>query len=133
MAILERDIQIAFVQYVLTMYMQREDFIRRMFFHVPNGVKLGARNAPAMMHKLKQQGVLPGVPDILYLYPRGMWNFLAIELKTEARRNEKNGGLSDEQLKWQDDARRAGALVFVAYGLDEAIEIFDQYMHNPSR
>lgn len=124
----EHDDQTAFVDYVLTVYPRQTDFKRRLFFAVPNGAMLGGRVPALQMAKLKREGVQPGVADILYLQPRGIWAYFAIEMKTEERRNTKNGGLSEDQQAWLKEARGAGAMAVVCYGLDEAIAIFDDYM-----
>lgn len=124
----EHDDQTAFVQYVRIAYSARADFLPLLFFAVPNGVKLGGRNTAAMMQKLKAEGFTTGVADVLYLQPRGGYPFLAIELKTEKRRNEKNGGLSPDQQQWLQQARAAGGMVYVCYGFDEARDAFDEYM-----
>lgn len=120
--------QAAFVQYVLLTYRNRPDFTRSLFFAVPNGAWLGGK-APAVMNKMKQEGFLPGVADLLYLQPRGGHIFLAIEMKTMERRNQKNGGMSDDQTIFQAIALAAGALAITCYGPDEAMRVFDDYMN----
>jgi hypothetical protein len=123
----EHNEQATFVDYVLWTYQHHDDFIRGLFFSVPNGAWLGGR-APAMMNKMKREGFLPGVADILYLQPRGGHTFLAIEMKTIRRRKEKNGGVSDEQMAFLQTANQSGALAVSCYGANEAIELFDGYM-----
>jgi len=45
------------------------------FFHTPNGGERAKREAA----KLKAMGVLPGIPDLMFLLPDGTWR--GIELK----------------------------------------------------
>lgn len=124
----EHNEQATFVDYVLWTYLHRADFVRGLFFAVPNGAWLGGRGS-SVMNKMKKEGFLPGVSDILYLQARGdQYTFLAIEMKTEERRNEKNGGLSDEQSAFIAAANADGGMAGVCYGADEAIKIFDEYM-----
>jgi len=129
----EHNEQAAFVDYVIWTYRNRADFIRPLFFAVPNGAYMGPRGG-FVMNKMKGEGLNPGVSDILYLQARGdQYTFLAIELKTPARRNEKYGGLSQEQLEFIDAANRGGGSAHVCFGADEAINIFDSYMQLENR
>ena len=127
----ERAEQEAFVHYVHSAYLRRADFLPRLFFHVPNGVKLGGHSSHAMMNALKRQGFVNGVADMLYLQPRGRFAYLALELKTEERLRERTGGLSADQQEWLAQAGTARAMVCVCYGLDQAIAKFDEYMRHP--
>lgn len=123
----EHDEQAAFIGAVVATYRLRDDFIRPLFFSVPNGAVLGG-NRFALANKLKNEGMYPGVADVLYLQPRGDYAFFAAEMKTEKRRNERNGGLSDEQTDWLRAAHRVGAYAVVCYSADEAINEFSHYM-----
>ena len=60
-------------------------------FAVPNG---GKRNK-ATAGKLKAEGVRPGVPDLLLLYPSRGYHGLALELKIGMNK------LSEAQRDWQ--------------------------------
>ncbi len=128
----EHNEQATFVDYVLWQYRNRTDFIRPLFFAVPNGAWLGGR-APLVMMKMKKEGFLPGVSDILYLQARADYTFLAIELKTEDRRNQKNGGVSEEQRTFIEAANKDGGMARVCYGADDAIHVFDAYMAMENR
>lgn len=128
----EHNIQASFVDWVLWEYRHDSSFIRPLFFAVPNGAYLGGKS-PVTFAKLKREGFLQGVSDILYLQPRGVWSIHAIELKTEKRKREKGGGLSDHQREFLDAVGDAGGLPSVCYGLDEAIETFQQYMRSRAR
>lgn len=125
----EHSEQAAFVAEVLYRYSNRDDFIRPLFFSVPNGAWLGGKNPHALMAKYKAEGFLPGVADILYLQPRGDWSFLAIEMKAVNRK----GGVSEEQNTFIRAALSAGGLALVCYGTDSAIKAFTKYMELLSR
>lgn len=124
----EHSDQAAFIDYVISVYKARADFSPRLFFAVPNGAMLGGRVPALQMEKLKREGVQPGVADLLYLQPRGKWAYLAIEMKTAERKSEKRGGLTDAQREWLLAAGQCGARAVVCWGLDDAIETFDDYM-----
>jgi hypothetical protein len=128
----EHNIQASFVDSVLWQYKSDPTFLRPLFFAVPNGAYLGGRS-PVTFAKLKREGFLQGVADILYLQPRGVWSFMAIELKTEKRKREKDRGLSVDQVSFLDAVSEAGGLPSVCYGVDEAIEAFTLYMSRPPR
>lgn len=124
----EHNIQAAFVDSVLWEYRNNPTFIRPLFFAVPNGAFLGGKS-PVTFMRLKKEGFLQGVADLLYLQPRGEYAYLALELKTESRRRAKDGGLSENQMDFLQSAAMAGGRTLVAYGLDEAIEAFRDYMN----
>lgn len=77
--------------------------------HVPNG---GMRPY-AEAAKLKGMGAKAGVPDLMIVKEgRAMW----LELKTES------GRLSPAQAALHAELRAAGCEVWVAYGLDDALQ-----------
>lgn len=93
--------------------------------HIPNG---GARNA-ATGAMLKRTGVRAGVPDLLLPCPRvraegGSWHGLFVEMK----RADHSNSPSHEQKRWLDYLRRAGYMVVVAYGAEQAIEAIKTYL-----
>lgn len=122
----EHQEQSTFVDYVLFAYMHDPTFRRRLFFAVPNGAVLKRKGRDANL--LKREGMTNGVADICYLQPRGPYNALAIEMKVPGREGEKNGGLSDEQLEFKEQAAEVGICVDTCYGADHAIQVFDTYM-----
>lgn len=107
-----------------------------LFHAIPNG---GARDK-STAGKLKAEGVKPGVLDTFlpvpkpYTYPVGDWRDgpgtqetaearykgLYVEFKEPKRRNHKDGGLSDDQIKFGDAVREQGYCVRVAYTWQEA-------------
>jgi len=132
----EHNEQAAFVNTVQLTMRHRSDFIPEMFFAVPNGMMLGGKNPAAraaLMNKYKTEGFRNGVSDLLYLQPRGEYAFLAIEMKTPDRANQKNGGATQDQLDWLKAARSAGAMAELCHGAEAAWEIFQQYMSLDAR
>lgn len=91
-----------------------EDFA--LLYAIPNGGDRSMSVGAAM----KAEGVKKGVPDMHYPVPV-MWHSLYIELKTPGRERTKNGGLSDDQVKWARRLRKQGHAVVVAYGWRAAV------------
>lgn len=82
------------------------------WWHTPNGEKRDKATAA----KLKRMGVRRGVPDFFFAADR----LYALELK-----RLKGGKLSDEQEDMIDALHKAGVIVIVANGLDEALAILE--------
>lgn len=90
----------------------------------------------ANSHKQVAEGVRSGVSDIFLPYPKAnnhktgpcVYAGLYIELKTEKRRNQKNGGCSDDQLKFIDYANSVGYKAVVCYGWLEAVKAIEEYL-----
>lgn len=119
----EHSEQANFVEYILYSFGGRTDFIRPLFFSVPNGAWLaGGRNRWAVANKLKAEGLTPGVADILYLQPRGRYHFLAIEMKSP------RGRISPEQEAFLIAVAQVGGLGVICYSSTEAITAFEVYM-----
>ena len=102
---------------------------RGLLFAVPNG---GARNK-ATAGKLKAEGVVPGVSDLILLVGkparkplRGFCDIssfgLCIEMKT------KTGRQSPEQKAWQAKAEQFGYEYAVCRSLDEFIAVVNGYL-----
>lgn len=125
---LEHDEQSSFVQEVHVRYDNRPDFIKELFFSVPNGMWAGGRNKFALVNKFKSEGMNPGVFDIHYLQPRGTHPFLCIEFKRRDRRGEKDGGLTSDQKLYMQACELVGAYFRVCYTAEEAVEAFSYYM-----
>jgi len=91
----------------------------KLLYHIPNG---GGRDAIEGKH-LKEQGVKAGVPDLCLPVPRGDYDALYIELKTE------KGAPSPEQEWWICQLRLEGNYAVVCYGWRSAIKIIEWYMN----
>lgn len=93
-------------------------------FAVPNG---GQRHI-AEATKFVATGLRKGVPDVML--PAYSNNYFGcwIEMKIEKHRTRKNGGCSDEQLKWHEYLRKAGYYVAVCYSWKEARDTLISYL-----
>ena len=91
---------------------------------IPNGVFLhgDARGRAKQMHRLKSQGLTPGVWDIFLPEPLHGYHGLYIEMKIG-----KNT-LSDKQESFGDHVHNKGYLTHVCYGWLEAKQVISDYM-----
>jgi len=89
-----------------------------LFFAVPNGGYRSKRTAGAM----KAEGVRRGVPDYLFPVPRGGFNGLAIELKTEI------GRPNPEQRQFIASLRAHGWRAEVCKGWQQAWAVLRDYL-----
>ncbi len=87
-------------------------------FAVPNG----GRRDRVSGAKLKAEGVLPGVSDLILLLPRGRHHGLLIEMKTE------RGKQSQAQRDWQRDMVHRGYKYLVIRSIDEFIDMVTDYL-----
>ena len=87
-------------------------------FAVPNG----GRRDRVSGAKLKAEGVLPGVSDLILLLPRGRHHGLLIEMKTE------RGKQSQAQRDWQRDMVHRGYKYMVIRSIDEFIDKVTDYL-----
>ena len=81
----------------------------------------GLRNK-AVAIKLKAEGVLRGIPDTFLPLPRGGYSGLYIEFKHGTNKT------SPEQKEFLAYADSVGYKTGVAYSVDQALEILDDYM-----
>jgi hypothetical protein len=86
-------------------------------FSVPNGAQLGGHNKWGQLAKLKNEGLLPGAPDLVLMRraPDGRPACLEMKRKTGSK-------VSDAQKHVAQKLRDAGWVVLVARGADDAIE-----------
>lgn len=85
-----------------------------VWWHTPNGGNRSVTEAG----RFKALGVKAGVPDLLALHAGRLF---ALELKAE------RGRLSAVQAAMLADLEAAGAMVAVAYGLDEALATLERW------
>lgn len=97
---------------------------RRLTFAVPNGGKRDAMTGFVM----KQEGVEPGVPDILCLLARKGYHGLCIELKRPIVKGLIKPSLSIEQKEKIAMLNEEGYLAVVCYGYQEALRIYLDYL-----
>ena len=83
------------------------------------------------------EGVRAGISDICLPCPNwrpgsswtnDIYHGLYIEMKLEKRRKEKNGGCSDDQIKFIDYANSVGYKAVVCYGWQEAVREIERYL-----
>lgn len=110
----EHRIQVACVRWFRYAYPR----LTRLLFAVPNG---GQRNV-IVAQKLKAEGVVSGVADLLLLVPRGNWHALCIEMKTA------KGVQSENQKIWQADVEAYGYKYVVCHSFDEFQQEIEQYL-----
>lgn len=90
-----------------------------LLYHIPNG---GSRNKAEAV-KLKQMGVLAGVPDLCLPVPKGVYHGLYIEMKYA------DGRLEKAQREFLQAAARNRYFCAVCYGAEEAVGILREYVN----
>ena len=88
-------------------------------FAIPNGGKRDKREAA----KLKCEGVLPGVPDLMVALAKPPYHGLFIEMK-----RSDGGSVSKEQKAVHEKLRKEGYHTVVAYGVEDAYSAFLDYV-----
>jgi len=111
----EADIQAEFFTWLL----KKHPELRFNCFSVPNG---GARHILTAIN-LKKTGLTAGIPDVFCAIPRDKWHGLFIEFK--ANKNK----LTEPQKVMFDKFSKAGYKCEVCYSLEEAIKVFEEYLH----
>ena len=86
---------------------------------IPNG---GMRH-PIVGKRLKEEGLIPGSPDLVFLLEHGLTFWLEMKRLRDGRRT----GLEDVQVGLHAKMRRLGHTVEVAGSVEEALEIL--YRH----
>lgn len=93
--------------------------LRLNLFAVPNG---GRRDAVTGA-KLKAEGALAGVSDLILLYPTAEYSALLIEMKTP------KGRQSSAQLVWQQTLEAYGYKYVICRSLDDFMREINNYLH----
>ncbi len=101
-------------------------------YAVPNGFFASS----GQKGKMKAEGLRDGVPDLFLpvikhsfkLGPDIQFCGLYIEMKREIYRNRKDGGCSEDQLKWLAYLNEAGYKAVVCYGWEEAKKAIEEYL-----
>lgn len=91
-------------------------------FAVPNG---GLRNKREAV-RLKAEGVLKGVPDLVFAEPRGRYHGLYVEMK-----RRKGSAVTEDQRKLHRRLRRKGYKVMIGYGVDDVWDEVEAYLALP--
>lgn len=91
----------------------------KLLFAVPNGGKRNIREA----ERLKSQGVIPGVSDLILMIPKNGLGSLCIEMKIEGGRQTIN------QREWQEQVEKVGIKYEIARSIDEFMNIINKYLN----
>lgn len=113
----ESQIQIALIEHLK--YRARPSVL---YFHIPNG-ELRDKRAAA---KLKAMGTLPGVADLVFMWPIPAirsWQIQVLFLELKARSRKP----APEQLLFAERAYKAGAIYEFADNIDQALQILSRH------
>lgn len=89
-------------------------------FAVPNGGRRDARTGA----RLKAEGVLPGVADLILLKSNRFYGALLIEMKTV----EKGSSQSDSQRWWQGEITKDGYKYVVCRSVEDFMNEVEDYL-----
>lgn len=89
-----------------------------LLFHVPNE----RHCTPQQGKALQRMGVKRGVPDLCLPVPKGQYNGLFIEMKTES------GRTTDDQEWWGERLLAQGYMWEVCHGWESAVRVLEWYM-----
>lgn len=93
-------------------------FLSRLLFAVPNGERRDVITGA----KLKRQGVIRGVSDLILLIPKKGFASLCIEMKTP------KGTQSDFQREWQKEAEKYRNKYVICHSLEEFMNEVNSYL-----
>lgn len=111
---LEHKLQVSMVK----LFRLKYPSMKHNLFAVPNG---GRRDAVTGA-KLKEEGQLAGVSDLIFLKANRFYHGLLIEVKTD------KGRQSDNQKEWQQKITNDGFKYIVVRSLDQFIEEVKNYL-----
>ena len=111
----EHNIQVSCVQW----FRYAHSSLSPLLFAVPNG---GQRNV-IVAAKLKAEGALAGVSDLLLLVPNNDYHALCIEMKSAKGRQTEN------QKAWQKEVEKQGYKYAVCRSLDEFTNTINNYLN----
>lgn len=113
---LESRLQVNCVKWFRLAYRQWANHL----IHVPNGGSRDLRTA----QRLKAEGVLPGVSDLVLFIPNKTHHGLFIELKIKPNRQ------STHQKEWQELVTNMGYGYSLVYSFDEFQKTIQDYIGN---
>lgn len=93
--------------------------LSHIFFSCPNGGKRTSLQA----QWLKDEGLVPGVSDMILLKPNHLHSYLCIENKTP------KGRQSPEQVLFQEAVEKNGGKYIIIRSLDEFMKAIEQYLN----
>ena len=91
--------------------------------------KYGTRIVSTGGARLKAEGLVPGVADLLLLVSRGGFGCLAIEMKRQAKSSKQ----SEAQIDWEKECVKAGNKYVVCRSLDEFMREVNAYLSIPEK
>lgn len=112
----EHRIQCACVRWFRLEYPKLKDIL----FAVPNAARRSARNGAYM----KDEGMLPGVADLILLKSNRFYGGLAIEMKKPGEYQRP------AQKEWQKECEAAGNKYVVCRSLDEFMKVITEYIND---
>ena len=115
----ESRLQMACVKWFRMQYPQH----RKLLFSVPNG---GFRNI-ATAKRMKLEGVVAGVSDLVLLIPSHDFHGLCIEMKTP------KGRQTDHQKAWQTHVEEKGYIYALARSVEEFQNIVSDYLNQHTK
>jgi len=107
--------QVAVCEYLDRVYPQV------LYWATPNGASLTGRGRA--MNKLKGEGFLPGVSDLIIFEPMSGYSCMFLEMKRAGGGN----GASDNQMWFLREVEKRGAFGIVCNGFEEARAVLDDY------
>ena len=93
--------------------------LSHIFFSVPNGTK----RTTLQTQWLKEEGLVPGVSDMILLKPNSLHGYLCIENKTPKSKQ------SPEQVLFQEAVEQNGGKYIIIRSLDEFMKAIEQYLN----
>lgn len=93
--------------------------LRHVLFAVPNG----GRRDRVTGSRLKDEGAVPGVADLILLKSNRRHGALAVEMKTP------QGAQSPSQREWQREAEAVGVKYAVCRSLEEFMDVVNEYLN----
>lgn len=112
----EHKIQVACVDWFRLKYPK----LRNILFAIPNG---GRRDAVTGA-KLKEEGVISGVSDLILLRSNRFYGALCIEMK------KTDGVQQPSQKKWQKEVEAMGNKYVVCKSIDEFMKVVTDYLND---
>lgn len=115
----EHEEQVAVVEFLQRFYPDV------LFWSTPNGAHLAGniKQRSASINKLKREGFLPGVSDLILFEPRGGYACMFLEMK-----RAKGGETSENQEWFLAQVEQRGGYGVVAHGFDEAKKMIEEYL-----
>lgn len=97
-------------------------WLRKIGYRVSASANGGSRNLLEAIN-LKKMGISAGFPDVEVPLPSGHYHGFYCEMK-----RQKGGKVSPEQAEWLIYLKEKGYYAEVAYGFEEAKEMFLHYL-----